>query len=136
MNLNTAFIDKIAISLSSLCMAHCLIFPLLASLLPSFLALGLHTETFHLLMVVSVIPTSIYALSLGCKKHAQASVFFIGLTGLCCLILAFALGSSVLTEAGEKALTLTGALIIAIAHVKNFKLCQQHEKCACPSSKK
>lgn len=135
MTINTVYIDKIAISLSSLCIAHCLLFPILATLIPSFLVLGLNTENFHLWMVVSVIPTSIYALSLGCKKHEQKSILLIGLVGLFCLILAFVLGSNVLTETGEKSLTLLGALIIAFAHFKNYKLCQQHDKCACPSTK-
>jgi hypothetical protein len=134
MNLNTVFFDKVAISLSSLCVAHCLIFPILAILIPNFLALGLNTESFHFWMVISVIPTSIYALSLGCKKHNQTSVLIIGVTGLCCLIITFVLGANSLTEIGEKSLTTLGALIISYAHVKNFKLCQHHDECSCSNN--
>lgn len=136
MNLNTVFFDKVAISLSSLCIAHCLVFPILATLVPSFLALGLNTESFHFWMVISVIPTSIYALSFGCKKHDQTSPFIIGLIGLSCLILAFVLGVDSLTEIGERLLTTLGALIITYAHVKNFKLCQRHVKCNCSNNER
>lgn len=136
MNLNTVFFDKVAISLSSLCIAHCLMFPILATLVPSFLALGLNTENFHLWMVISVIPTSIYALSLGCKKHEKTSVIIIGVLGLSCLVIAFVLGANSLTEIGEKSLTTLGALIISYAHVKNYKLCQHHDKCACSNNEK
>ena len=136
MSLNTVFLDKVAISLSSLCIAHCLMFPIIATLVPSFLALGVNTESFHFWMIFSVIPTSVYALSLGCKKHHQTSVFIIGITGLSCLIIAFVLGANSLTEIGEKSLTTLGALIISDAHVKNFKLCQHHDKCGCIKNEK
>jgi hypothetical protein len=111
-------------------------FPILATLVPSFLALGLNTESFHLWMVISVIPTSVYALSLGCKKHKKTSVIIIGVLGLSCLIVAFVLGANSLTEFGEKSLTTLGALIISYAHVKNFKLCQHHDKCGCSNNEK
>ena len=134
MNLNTIFTDKIAISLSSLCIAHCLVFPILTTLLPSFLVLGLDTESFHLWMIISVIPVSIYSLSLGCKKHKKIPVLIIGIIGLSCLIMAFFLGADSLTEMGEKSLTTLGALIISYAHIKNFTLCQHHDKCGCSNS--
>lgn len=134
MNLTTQFVDKTAIAISSLCVAHCLIFPLLAIIIPSFVALGLTSESFHFWMVISVLPTSIYALTIGCKKHKKFSLIIAGALGLSCLILALILGESMLGEWGEKALTLTGAIIIALAHVKNFKLCQQHKNCHCDSS--
>ena len=111
-------------------------FPILATLIPSFVALGVNTENFHFWMVCSVIPTSIYALSLGCKKHNQTSIFIIGITGLSCLIIAFVLGANSLTETGEKSLTTLGALIISYAHVKNFKLCQHPDKCGCLKNEK
>jgi len=136
MNLNTVFSDKVAITLSSLCIAHCLIFPILVTLIPSFSGLGLNTETFHFWMVVSVIPTSIYALSLGCKMHNQTSIFIIGVVGLSCLVIAYVLGAGLLSEMGEKSLTTLGALIISYAHIKNFTLCQHHDKCGCSKSKK
>lgn len=135
MNLTTQLVDKTAIAISSLCVAHCLIFPLLAVMIPSFVALGLTSESFHFWMVVSVLPTSIYALTMGCKKHGKTSLMIIGLLGLCFLLSALLFGHDLLGEWGEKALTLAGALTIAFAHVKNFKLCQQHANCHCDGSK-
>ena len=130
-NFNTFFIDKLAIGISSLCLAHCLVFPVLATLAPGFLALGLNSESFHLWMVISVIPTSIFALALGCKKHAQISVFIIGMLGLGCLLAALIPVEGFPGEAGEKLLTLCGALMIALAHFKNYKLCQHQGTCMC-----
>ncbi|WP_281557834.1 MerC domain-containing protein [Thalassomonas sp. RHCl1] len=127
--------DKLAISLSMLCVLHCLAFPLILVLLPSIAALPLEQESFHLWMVLAVIPTSIYALTLGCKKHKKRSVLFGGLFGLAGLIAALYLGESLLGETGEKLLTVAGATLIALAHYKNFQLCHQLSPCPCPDSK-
>ncbi|WDE05092.1 MerC domain-containing protein [Thalassomonas viridans] len=127
--------DKLAISLSMLCVLHCLAFPLILVLVPSIAALPLEQETFHLWMVVAVIPTSIYALTLGCKKHKKLSVLSGGLIGLAGLIAAVLFGESQLGEAGEKLLTVAGATLIALAHYKNFQLCHHLSQCPCPDSK-
>ncbi|MEW6993559.1 MerC domain-containing protein [Colwelliaceae bacterium MEBiC 14330] len=118
------FTDKFAIFTSSLCIAHCLLFPVLAIIVPGFLALGLNSENFHFWMIITTIPVSLYALTIGFKKHARRPIILIGLLGLCCLLLAFFLGGSILGEIGEKALTTIGALLVSYAHIKNFKACQ------------
>ncbi len=120
------FTDKAAIGLSLLCAAHCLALPLLLVLVPSLTALQLDNEAFHMWMVFAVIPTSTYALTIGCKQHKRYRLLILGLLGLSCLILAVALGEALLGEIGEKALTVVGAGFIAYGHYKNYRLCQQH----------
>lgn len=127
----TQTLDKSAITLSTLCIVHCLALPVLMVLLPSLAVLPLQQEVFHIAMVVCVMPTSIYALTMGCKKHKSTSTVYIGALGLCALIAAVILGESNLSEIGEKLLTTAGALIIAFAHVRNYKLCQRADDCAC-----
>ena len=124
--------DKLAISFSSLCAIHCLAVPLLIVLLPSMAALPLNQEAFHFWMVVAVVPTSIYALTLGCKKHKNMAIAIYGVIGLTILVAAAALGEDLLGEFAEKGLTLIGACMIAFAHLKNYRLCQQSSKCGCP----
>lgn len=135
MKFSTLTADKLAVSFSTVCAIHCLATPFLVALLPSLAALPLEAESFHLWMVIAVLPTSVYALTLGCKKHKQRSVLRIGIVGLVFLISALAFGESFLGEWGEKGLTVLGAIIIAFAHFKNFRLCQEKEKCPCPNSK-
>jgi len=127
--------DKIAISLSFLCVLHCLTVPLLVALLPSLTVLALDREAFHFWMVIAVIPISLYALTLGCKKHKKLSVILIGLLGLSALIAAVIFGENQLGEAGEKLLTVIGSTLIAFSHFKNFTLCRKLEQCPCPSNK-
>ncbi len=84
--------DKIAISLSILCVIHCLVVPLLIAFLPSMILL--QQEAFHLWMVILVVPISIYALTLGCKKHKKLSIVTLGMVGLICLLSAVFFGES------------------------------------------
>ena len=126
------FTDKAAIGLSLLCAIHCLASPLAIVLLPSLAALPLDGELFHIWMVVAVLPTSAYALTMGCRQHKQYRLLVVGLLGLACLLLAVILGETLLGEAGEKLLTSLGAGIIAYGHFRNYRLCQDQWNCNCP----
>jgi len=121
--------DKMAISLSALCAIHCLVLPLLVVSLPSLSALPLQDEMFHIWMVVAVIPISIYALTMGCKKHKNYTMLFIGVLGLAILAVAAFMGHDLLGHELEKVFTVIGAFIIAAVHVWNYRLCQRREEC-------
>ncbi len=126
------FTDKIAISLSMLCAIHCLILPLFILSLPNLSLLQfINNESFHLWMLLVVIPTSLCALTLGCKKHGRYHLFVYGVIGLAVMILAILLTEVFLSESWEKILTVIGASIIAIGHYKNYQLCQKHDCCSC-----
>ncbi len=123
------YTDRAAISLSFLCLAHCLILPLLLVILPSLTVLNLDNEMFHLGMVVFVIPTSLYALTLGCRKHQHYQLLAIGFLGLT-FLLGAVLGEEQIGEFGEKTLTVIGSVLIAFGHYRNFRLCQHKEDCS------
>lgn len=124
--------DKIAISLSALCAIHCLVTPLLITLLPAIVNLPLESETLHMWMVVGVFPTSLYALTLGCKKHRNSSVAIVGGLGLVLMVTAIVSSTLGFGEAVEKVLTMLGTTFIAIAHFRNYRLCQHHsDSCDC-----
>lgn len=127
MKITTA--DKLAVGFSALCVIHCLAVPLLLVFLPSMAALSLNQEAFHTWMVVGVIPTSAYALTLGCKAHKKTSILVYGVLGLSGLIGSVLLGEHFLGELGEKLLTVISTTIVAYAHVRNFKLCQTKSDC-------
>jgi len=123
--------DKLSISLSLLCAIHCLAVPVMLALLPGIAALQLDNEAFHSWMLWAVIPTSIYALTMGCKQHKRFRLLVVGGTGLALLILAVMLGEDIIGEYGEKTLTLIGASLVAAGHFWNFRLCR-HLDCVCP----
>lgn len=137
MKATQAITDKLAIGLSLLCTLHCLALPVLLTLLPSMAALQLNNENFHLWMVAAVIPSSLYALTLGCKQHKRYQLLYLGATGVTLLILALALGEERIGESGEKVLTVLGACFVAVGHWFNYRLCHAlyHKDCACPNDK-
>lgn len=123
--------DKFAIGLSLLCAVHCLLLPVILILLPNLASLNLQNETFHLWMIIAVVPTSAYALTMGCKVHKQYKLVSVGLLGLGLLFIAAFFGHDLAGEVGEKALTLLGACLVVIAHAANFQKCKAEEKCPC-----
>ena len=133
MKTTQAITDKLAIGLSLACVVHCLALPVLLILLPSLAALQLGDETFHLLMVAAVFPSSIYALSMGCKQHKRYQLVFLGAAGLILLLLPIVLGEERVGETGEKILTIVGAAFVAVGHWLNYRLCHalNHTDCAC-----
>lgn len=126
-----ALTDKLAIGLSLMCVIHCLAIPILFLLLPSLAVLPLDNESFHFWLVVVVIPSSIYALTLGCRQHERYRLLTLGAIGLSLLILALVLGEERIGEVNEKILTALGACFIAVGHWFNYRLCQAQDHHAC-----
>ena len=119
----TAIMDKLAISLSFLCVAHCLLLPFAVVVLPILGASFLEGEAFHFWLLFLVIPTSVYSLWLGCQKDGRLEIFTIGLLGLFLLSLIVLLGVDALGETLERLSTVAGATIIAMAHLRNMRAC-------------
>ncbi|KMT66832.1 MerC domain-containing protein [Catenovulum maritimum] len=130
MKTTQALTDKFAIGLSMLCATHCLVLPVLLTMLPSLVTLQLQNEALHTWMLLAVIPTSIYALNMGCKQHQRYNLFAWGLLGLSLMVTAVFFAHDILGETGEKILTLLGAILVASAHLRNFKRCQNNKNCA------
>ena len=128
-----ALTDRLAIGLSLMCAIHCLAIPVLFLLLPSMATLSLDNEAIHFWLAAAVFPSSIYALTLGCKQHKRYRLLFLGAIGLSLLILALVLGVDRIGEVGEKVLTVLGAGSIAVGHWLNYRLCQvqDHHACSC-----
>ena len=82
MKLTQTTADKFAIGLSLMCTVHCFATPVILALLPSFAVLQINGEQFHLWVLAAVLPTSLLALSLGCKKHKRTRYMACGVVGL------------------------------------------------------
>ena len=123
--------DKTAISLSALCLVHCLLVPSFLVLLSGYISLSYNNELIHYAILFIAIPVSIYALITGVKNHNSYTYLYVGLLGILTLILAVTLGVQMWGEAGEKILTTVGALLVAISHFKNYRLCREVECDSC-----
>ncbi|MFL2838614.1 MAG: MerC domain-containing protein [Pseudohongiellaceae bacterium] len=108
--------------MSLVCTIHCLLTPLAIALLSALGATFLDDERFHYAVLFFVIPTSLYALGLGCRKHGRLGVLAIGMLGLLVLSSILIIGEETLGETGQKVTTVLGAS----AHIRNYRLCQKN----------
>ena len=120
--------DKAAIGLSLLCVVHCLVTPIAIVMFPALGATFLAGETFHYALLFLVVPISLFSLGLGCRKHGHRDILLLGMSGVFLLCLIILVGEETLGELGEKLSTVAGAVVVASAHFRNFKACQD-KKC-------
>lgn len=121
-------LDRLAISVSALCMFHCLITPLLLVAIPVISSTFLAEELFHKALVAFVLPISFIALFLGCRRHRDSMVLIFGGIGLFFLVAVALAGHELLGESGEKIATVISGVILAVGHFRNYYLCR-HDKC-------
>jgi hypothetical protein len=119
MQISSMKMDKAAIGLSFACVVHCLLTPIAIVMLPALGSTFLKEEMFHYGILFLVLPTSLFALGLGCRKHKRLEILLIGL-----LFLVLILGEEAIGETGEKITTVAGTAIVGFAHLRNFRLCQ------------
>lgn len=122
--------DKLAISVSLLCVLHCLLTPILLIAVPVFSSTLLAGEAFHQFLVFLVLPLSAAAILLGCRHHKDFWVLGISVLGLSLLTFTAFFGHDTFGEAGEKWMTVLSGLVLSTAHLRNFKLCRR-EHCSC-----
>tara|TARA_Y100001934_G_scaffold4539_1_gene6382 strand:- start:105 stop:581 length:477 start_codon:yes stop_codon:yes gene_type:complete len=120
--------DRLAMLLSSLCVVHCLLTPILLVSIPALAGVSiLNDETFHQILLFFVLPIGVFALSLGYLHHKNKWVVFAGVFGLTLLsspllVEWIGLGHEVLGEYGEVTITVIASFIIVGAHLINYRL--------------
>jgi len=117
--------DRLAIGASVLCALHCAALPVALTVFPSLVAMPVSDHYFHLMMVWFVVPSSLLAVSLGCSRHKDRLVLMGCAVGLTVIVLTAFFGHDLLGETSEKIATLTGAMILAIVHWRNYTLCRK-----------
>lgn len=123
-------LDKSAMGLSFLCLAHCLLLPSAIIFLPTLITLPLADERFHQWLLVAVVPLSLAAIMMGCRKHQDWLVMVWGGAGLGVLLLSGFWGHQLLGEVGERVGTVVGAILMVVGHYQNYRLCRAH-RCEC-----
>jgi len=122
-------LDKAAVTLSGLCLLHCLLLPVIITVLPFF---GQFSERhLHAEMLVIVLPISLIALTIGFRRHADKRVVGWGIAGLLLLIVGATLAHNLYGIVADRMLTITGSVILAVAHYRNSRLSRN---CRAPAS--
>ena len=117
-------LDLTAIILSALCVLHCLFIPLALLFVPSLAAYFFAQEAFHQILLFFIIPISIIAMFLGCRKHKKYNIFLYGIIGVSLLLISAFWGHDLFGESGEIILTIFGSSIISVGHFKNQRHCK------------
>ena len=117
-------LDRASISLSLICVLHCFATPILLAFAPSLLALPVADEKFHAVLIFMIMPASLVALTMGCRRHGDMSVVYWGCGGLLVLLGTLVLGHDLLGDAGEKIMTVFGSGLVVVGHVLNFRSCR------------
>ena len=123
--MNSHSLDKVAMSLSTVCLLHCLLAPVTLTLLPiAGSALVVPDEIFHRALLWVILPTSIIALTIGCKNHRDWRILGTGAVGMIILSAAAFAGHDWFGVTGEKWVTSAGGLILAYSHFLNYRTCR------------
>ncbi len=112
-------LDVTAVTLSGLCLVHCLALPFIVAGLP-FLS-TVSGDHFHAEMLWIVLPVSLVALSLGFHKHHNVLVWGIGVPGMLLLIFGGTYAHDLYGLAADRSFTLLGAVTLAVAHFINTR---------------
>lgn len=116
----SAILDQAAVLLSGLCLLHCLLLPVLVTLLPFIGQFG--DEHLHAELLLVVVPLSAGALLLGYRRHRQVAVIGWGLAGIVLLVLGGTLAHSLYGLLADRLLTVSGSLVLATTHYRNYRL--------------
>ncbi|MEJ6669442.1 MAG: MerC domain-containing protein [Pseudomonadales bacterium] len=118
------YLDRIGVFLSATCLLHCLALPVLLTIAPITQTGLMDEQTFHLVLLWFILPVSLIALGIGCRQHKDLIIVLLGGTGLSLLLFAGLLGHTYLSPPTERVLTVVAGLILAAAHLRNFKICR------------
>ena len=148
------WLDHLAIGMAAVCAIHCLFAPTLIMLLPIIATTFIVHQDFHLWMIFLVLPTTGFAIFMGCRNHKDRVVVALSSIGLSVLLFALInermhyanmIGKSDSSEVCEVCapdtdgysmpvragvwLNAIGGIFLASAHIRNFRLCRKSSCC-------
>ena len=117
------WLERAALGASVACLVHCLALPLLLAALPVLSTVLDVPESIHVWILAFAIPTSAIAFVTGRAHHGAIYPLVLGVGGLFLL----AIGALVFgTSAAETPVTVCGSLMLAGAHLANWRLRHTH----------
>ena len=148
------WLDHLAIGMAAVCAIHCLLTPILIMAIPIIATSFLVHQDFHLWMIFLVLPTTVFAIFMGCRNHKDRAVAVLSAIGLSVLLFALIQERVYYASEGNAAfysanceicarditaepipmqagvwLNALGGFILASAHIRNFRLCRKSTCC-------
>lgn len=117
------WLERAALGASVACLIHCLALPLLLAALPVLSTVLNIPESIHVWILAFAIPTSAVAFIAGRTHHGAIYPLVLGVGGLLLLAIgAFVFGG----VPAETPVTVCGSLMLAAAHIANWRLRHTH----------
>lgn len=117
--------DRLGLTLSFVCLIHCLATPLILISLPLLAKYYLLHPYFHLLMAALIIPIAGMAFYSGFKHHHKKMVFILGIPGLFLITFVPWLAHGTNIHISEFIFVSVGSVLMMIAHLMNYRYCRQ-----------
>ena len=121
--------DKLAILLSGICALHCIVTPIIVSVIPILSATIHHGEHihefwFHQFIILVILPISLFALITGYRSHKKLLPVLVAGCGLAVLTFTALyaeqlISQNIIEHEGETLLTIIGGIIHATGHILN-----------------
>jgi len=111
-------LDVAGITFSALCAAHCLLLPLMASMIPTFTQF-LDNEWIHLGLLFLLIPIALVSFISRRRVHLNSKPLIFGSLGII-LLVAAVLSEGFGPHELETILTVAGSVLLIMAHLINF----------------
>ena len=112
----STLLDKSAMTLSGLCLVHCLVASLLLTVFAA--SSGFMGHNVHLVGLMLAMPLAAVALWRGLKLHGRLSIAALGATGIVLMATSLLISHG---GAGEIALSVAGVTMLALAHLWNLR---------------
>ncbi len=112
--------DHLAITLSGLCLVHCLLLPFIIVALP--LLVQFNGKHFHLQILVAVIPVSLIAFAYAYPRHGNKTIIAWGLVGIAIMFIGGTIAHANYGAVADTTLTMAGSVILATSHYFNNRL--------------
>ncbi|MBI3926147.1 MAG: MerC domain-containing protein [Armatimonadetes bacterium] len=113
--------DVLGVWVTSLCLVHCAVLPLLVVSLPLFFADD-HEQWVHWLLTLVAVPIGALALVPGYRRHRQSLVLLLGVGGVSLMIASTLLAE--LVHEGFHVAGAMGAVALIAAHLLNVRQCR------------
>jgi MerC mercury resistance protein len=116
---STRLQDFAAISLSGLCLMHCLGTSLLIGLAAGSKLFDLwHSELIHVVLLIIAAPLTLWTLVRSYRCHGSGLALLLGIAGLKLMALALIFSAD---SVAETRITVAGVLLLAVGHLINLR---------------
>lgn len=121
--------DRIGIFLSSLCVVHCLLLPILMVVSPATAIFFKSEENYvHTYLLLFLIPVAFFALYSGFRMHKEKKPIFLMIVGVAFVLAGTFLAHKWLGHVWEPVVVTIGSVIIVRAHLLNSHHCRKCEE--------